>query len=810
MVLFNDSSLFKSHIPAKEFINRETPRNIFYSAIDNSNTLKKNVIMYYGIGGIGKSSLIKNLKDYANKKNILYSFVDFDDPAFRLPFKALIELKKNLNIPMPHFDVAAALCFIKRNPELKFNDKSLFEGNAIKIMKSMSSLEQTGILTSILGLTEVIYDKYADKIKLNKEIKKHLEILKGKSSNEIEKELPDYFAYDVIKFLYKENRDNCVFFFDTYESLWDKGRNESNRLKNDSWIRRLVLNIPNAIFVISGREKIQWELEDEQWSTNISYVSLDVLRRDFAVKYLDICEIKDEKIQSKIIDSAKGHPYYLDLCVDTYYKLLNTDRQISVDSFGRGRIEIQECFLKNLSDSEINTLRVLVIPRFYDNIIFELLINTFQTGYSVINMESFNSFSFVKRDKNNKYFIHVLMRDEIKSHMSEQLKTSVNAKMVSYYENKLSDRDIFVDDIKYLFAELLYHLKDSCTDQDLVNYIENNQLQIIKKLQFSGETSYLLDQFLDLFYTNKSTIEGTEFFSIMIDMIHLSGKYSEAVQIISDYLGSFSLKDIVNSSYRLDLFIRKVHHMMFYTPLKTLKYEMDKVMNVFSEQENLRIQYCEILFMMGAHIYLPLGDFENAKSCLNKSICIARAIGSNNLICRGLRKYSELLCAKGKLDAAERICKTAIEIADKNSLTRYELYLNCVLGEINRLNGLVNESIKIFDDALPVATSLGIKGWIGHINLSLGNCYADLGNYDLAKEFYEKALCIYNDVEQKWGIINASYAIQRLLLISGNAQNIAMLDHLSLESKRMGYTKISKYIEQTKNGELHVFHFEFL
>jgi len=257
-MLSSEKNLFQQHVPAKEFINRHKPREIFYSALDSLCAPNRNVIMYYGIGGIGKSSLVKHLKDYASDKGILCSFVDFDDPAFRLPFKALVELKKNLGIPMPHFDVAIALCFVKRNPEVQFNDKALSGNTAFKVIQSLSSLELTGILSSVLGITEIIYDKTATKAKLDKDVKQHLMRLEVKSANEVEEELPDYFAFDIIRYLSKEQKHQCVFFLDTYELLWEKGRNESNRLKNDSWIRRLVTRLPQSLFVLSGREKIQF------------------------------------------------------------------------------------------------------------------------------------------------------------------------------------------------------------------------------------------------------------------------------------------------------------------------------------------------------------------------------------------------------------------------------------------------------------------------------------------------------------------------------------------------------------------------
>ena len=813
MLIIGSEDSFKAHVPAKEFINRDKPRNFFYTSLENFSVEKKKVIAYYGIGGIGKSSLVQNLQDYVCKQEILYTFVDFDDPAFRLPFKALIELKKNSNIPMPHFDVAAAMCFIKRNPEIRFNEKGLSENTIFKLVQTFSSLEPTGIFGSLIGLTELIYEKSASKLKLDKDVKNHLKNLEIKSANEIENELPDYFAYDVTQFLIKKQNKCCVIFFDTYELLWDKGKNDSNKLNNDSWVRRLFSKLPYTLFVISGREKLQWELEEPIWAEQIQYVPIDILDPDFVIKYLNICKIDDPDIQQKIIESTKGHPYYLDLSVDTYYRLLNAGENIDINSFGQGRREIQERFLKNLSDSEINMLKALVISRFYDSSIFEYLIDVLHTGYSIVKMDDFNSYSFVKTDTNNKFYIHILMRDEIKRHMPEDLRKLVHSKMLNYYEKQLDNdtlSSIYIDDLKYLFSELLYHAENSLASKEIVAYIEQKQLMVINRFQVSGETNYLLANFQEMFYVNKSNVAGTKFFSIMVDMIHLSGKYSEAVKIISEHLGSFSLNEVVESEYLLDLFIRKVHHMMFYTPLKTLMYEMDKILNVLSNNETMQTQYCEILFMLGAHVYLPLEDLQNAQKNLVKSIRIARKTENNSLICRCLRKYSELLCVKNRYVAAEKVCKMAIKIAMINSLDRYELYLNCVLAEIHRLNGATNEAKRLFEEMLPIASSMGIKGWVGHINLSLGNCYVDLNDYTFANEYYGKALEIYLEIGQIWGEISSKLMIHRLFLISKNTIDTDALDQLLIESNRLGYNTLSKYIENTKEGKINVIHFNFM
>lgn len=215
-----------------------------------------------------------------------------------------------------------------------------------------------------------------------------------------------------------------MLFFDTYELLWEEGRSEENKLRNDAWIRAMAdLSFLNhVISVLSGREKLLWELEDKTWHDKLQLILLDVLAPEYATLYLSNCKIEDAAIQNSIIKASKGHPYYLDLCVDTYYKLHNSNKDITPYCFDGGFQKIQERFYKSLANNEVSVLRVLSIPRFYDFEIFKMLTEQFQTGYAITEFDNFNAFSFIKHEPNSKYIIHILMRDEIKKHIKDELR----------------------------------------------------------------------------------------------------------------------------------------------------------------------------------------------------------------------------------------------------------------------------------------------------------------------------------------------------------------------------------------------------
>ena len=621
--------------------------------------------------------------------------------------------------------------------------------------------------------------------------------------------MSNFFAFDLHCRMAKVNIEKCVIFFDTYELLWANGRNESNKLSADTWIRTLVSLLQNVIFVISGRERLQWALDCETWIDRINFVPLDVLSNEYANIFLETCKITDAKIQETIITASKGHPYYLDLCVDTYFKLISANKEPTIESFGKGFQEIQERFFRSLTNNEIETLRVLSIPRFYDLEIFKFLVDEFSTGYSIVSIDNFNAFSFIKSETNGKLIIHILMREEISKHISKETKRSINSCMISFYEQKLNTGKLGIDDVRYFFSELLYHLESAMDNDEIINNIEEKYIPIIKRLQLSGETKYVLECFGDLFNKNQSSLGGTDFFAIMVDMIHLSGRYADAVNLIKNYLSKFTIKEIANDGYCLNLFIREIHHQMFYVPVNQLRSELDEITKHI-DTANFPEQYCETLFMLGAHIFLPAGEYDKSKEHLCKMMKLANENKLYGLLCRGLRKYAELLCAQKKYQTAEKICLAGLKIAKKNNSLRYELYLHCVLGEIKRITGKTTLALDIFNEVKPISISLGIKGWIAHVNLSIGNCYVDLNNFDAAFESYDVAQELYESIGQKWGSLNTETVICRANLIKGNELDKNVLQNLKFETEKYGYKILSQKIESLISKNHDLIQFEYL
>ena len=379
----------RRYFATKTFTDRELPREVFFNHLQNINQRSShvqdyNVIVYYGVGGIGKTSLQKQLKLELTEydSNALYTTIDFKDTTFHSPARALLELVREIeyqkNITFPHFEIAYSLYFYKRNPDTTYNEKKLRFENELSIIGSIiSTLDGLGIAGSITGIVGKVYNS-GKKWNLNKDVKEQLAELESCSIQEIEERLIAFFAYDLQLAIEKNNIKHAVIFLDTFEAIWSSVTNKLTIHSKDKWVRELIASLPNVLFVICGREYLEWENYDADWKDILHHHIIENLSSKDADSFLENCGIQEASIREKIISSSSGHPYHLDLSVDTYFEMKNRGETIEVDMFGSNQREILDRFLQYLTDEEIETLKIMTIQGIIQGIYSSFYSNNIQ------------------------------------------------------------------------------------------------------------------------------------------------------------------------------------------------------------------------------------------------------------------------------------------------------------------------------------------------------------------------------------------------------------------------------------------------
>ena len=169
------------------------------------------------------------------------------------------------------FEIAYSLYFRKKYPDTAYNREKEDLANKFGIGLSIVSIFDSGITQTTVN----IVDKFAKLLrnrKLDDDMKEDLKNFDNLSINEIEERLPAYFEYDLSYLKAKNPEINVIFMIDTFEALNVYENEVIHRNKNERWVKDFLAYFPGYLFVIYGREKLQWEKE---WAD-----------------YIELCELK--------------------------------------------------------------------------------------------------------------------------------------------------------------------------------------------------------------------------------------------------------------------------------------------------------------------------------------------------------------------------------------------------------------------------------------------------------------------------------------------------------------------------------------
>ena len=413
------------------FTDRVKPKDAFRKSIACINEISKDkdgkekntykVLAFYGMGGIGKTSLREHLcdmikKDDSLKEQVVYSYIDFQtdfpkDMISKDVFYRLISdrFHKNFGIKFTIFSLAYIIYLKKLNPNLELKKHTLpfaEEGDILSgiiefLSESVGSI--AGITTKIVAYAYKNYSNFF----LDDNIKKELVELENQEVCNIEQELPRFFAYDLANFKKENPNKKVAIFFDTYELLCKTQPTDAEKLKQDEWTRDFIEQNKNVLFVISGREKLIWELADSDWEKVLEQHRLEELSDDDCKSFLNHCGITDPDIQERIIKCSCGVPFYLDVCVEIWEKDKGKE-----DFKDIKQTEITERLIRYLDRSELATLELLSIASYFNREIFELMVSKFSTGYPATKIDELAKFSFISSEDNSKHYtIQRLMKE---------------------------------------------------------------------------------------------------------------------------------------------------------------------------------------------------------------------------------------------------------------------------------------------------------------------------------------------------------------------------------------------------------------
>jgi tetratricopeptide (TPR) repeat protein len=219
---------------------------------------------------------------------------------------------------------------------------------------------------------------------------------------------------------------------------------------------------------------LRWEEEDEGWRTYQHQHLVGGLAEVDARRFLASCGITEEALQEVIVEGSKGVPLYLDLAVDAYLQIKATrQRDPSPSDFQGTPQDVLDRFLHYLDRSETETLKVLSVARFWDQELFESLIEEFNTGYSATALPELRRFSFVQEEQiPGTWTIHPLMREALEEHLDVELRGRVHQSLFDYYNDSLEGLEsiAIADEHKMALTESFHHGRHVLATEELFDW----------------------------------------------------------------------------------------------------------------------------------------------------------------------------------------------------------------------------------------------------------------------------------------------------------------------------------------------------
>jgi tetratricopeptide (TPR) repeat protein len=390
-------SLAPGSSPTEElryFTNREQERHVLSRLLALPSGQPLPVVMFYGVGGTGKSWLLRRLR--ADLPLVIPSaLLDFDPLSGGAPYhtdysRALAELRRQLAVvECPRFDLAYSWLRFHEgvNEEPLLKDKGL-AGIATEALSELASGAATGL--PLVGyFTNKIAAKLGAKFKgsklerwlAQKTNQEDLLRLRAMSAQEIYPLLVDRFLLDLAENLPERPSRACrgVLFLDTAEALRIGLLGDAQIHQREQWLRDLHRSDSPVLLVLAGRDRLSWEDADPEYRDRRfleQHLVGGLSERDSRL-FLQHCGITDPSMQQAVLrvsvdteTAATGtdiayHPFSLGLCADTLRHEPGADPS-SFDMAPGDVTRLADRFLKSLADPayEIWVRRLALTPRF--------------------------------------------------------------------------------------------------------------------------------------------------------------------------------------------------------------------------------------------------------------------------------------------------------------------------------------------------------------------------------------------------------------------------------------------------------------
>jgi len=382
------SNTFKAN---KIFTDRTEPQTVFANCVADVTAAtdeahSRRIIVFYGKGGIGKTSLLKQIADSSAvavyPKHPGYRFcnicINLEAYDYANPINILTSIRSMLHGDGSLFDYALMQYYAKA----RISMEAIKTKNAFLSPVIVEALNDAiSICTASVSIPKTILEKSIDFIQdqhFRRKYKEEIQEISTLDEFEIFERLPYYLALCINHSAQKGVLH--VLFLDSYEILTTRTQGMVSSVEHMAWLQELFLSCERTLFVIGSRDRLDWDKKDEDWQPYLDQHLLTNLSDEDCRWFLERVPISDESVIRPIICHAGGVPLYLDLCVDLYEDAVNNGRSPDFDHFS-GSTTIIDRYMRHLKEKDQHAVSILSTLQSFDCTIASKLLEKMKLLY---------------------------------------------------------------------------------------------------------------------------------------------------------------------------------------------------------------------------------------------------------------------------------------------------------------------------------------------------------------------------------------------------------------------------------------------
>jgi len=441
----------------------------------------KPVLVFYGVGGIGKSSLRRQLSGLTEARpDTVSAVLDFETANFRSAETALFLLRKTLGqkykVRFPTFDIAYALYWRKAHPGADLSkEEPWLLGTGNQVAEIVGQLGAVSLVALVPKLA-IIMARGGRSLQewWHRRGSQEMSRLPELEPAEIAARLPGFWTADFGEHL-EQHGSSSVILIDSYQAIWGDARTEASLVDRDAWVRQWIDRLPETLMIVFGRERLRWAEFEPEWNQRLSQHKMPGLTEEEIEQFLSAGGVADPAVREVISEASIGVPAFLNLALDTCQDIHERQgREPTPADFETTPREMFSRFLGHLPPNEIEALKVLSVPRYWSPTLAEQLMIDFRTGFAVGALSELAQLPFVNPGPlPETWTLNRLVRACLFDHIPADFRTRLHRHLFDLFAQRLEQAQgsPVSDEHWQLLTDASYHAQHALKSGDFVDWV---------------------------------------------------------------------------------------------------------------------------------------------------------------------------------------------------------------------------------------------------------------------------------------------------------------------------------------------------